>query len=434
VTAILRTLLLNELKRPEVTYSLGGEPTVTVLPPDPESPNSGAQDLDRLNLFLFQTTPNLGWRNVDLPSFNSRGDRTSNPPLAIDLHYLLTAYSKQSLHAEIMLGYAMRLLHETPVLPRDKIRSVLNNLAQAAGATALERVLVRSQLAEQVEQIKITPQPLNTEEMSKLWSAIQTQYRPTVAYHVSVVLIDSQYSTKSALPVLERNIDVAPFRQPVIETVQSAEGANQPIELGSTIVIRGQRLQAEQVRMRLGAAETVLPRASVTDTEINLPLAAPALPDADTVLRAGVQPVQVIHDLILGTPGDPHRGFESNVAAMVLRPLIVRRADRTYQIDPATPQRDDQGDLPLLEIRLSPIVGSNQRVILLLNELSRDRAFSIPATRRDSDTVVITFQLPNTLPAGTYLLRVQVDGAESRLEFDPSANQFTAPTLTIPPP
>ncbi len=37
-------------------------------------------------------------------------------------------------------------------------------------------------------------------------------------------------------------------------------------------------------------------------------------------LRAGVQGVQVIHRTLLGQPPTPHRGFESNAAAFVLRP------------------------------------------------------------------------------------------------------------------
>ena len=48
----------------------------------------------------------------------------SNPPLALNnLHYLLSAYSGGDLHAEILLGYAMQLLHEMPVLTRAAIRT-----------------------------------------------------------------------------------------------------------------------------------------------------------------------------------------------------------------------------------------------------------------------------------------------------------------------
>ena len=76
---------------------------------------------DRINLFLFQATENAGWRNYGLPARAANGDRISNPPLALDLSYLLTAYGSGPLHAEALLGYAMFVLHEMPVLTRDAI-------------------------------------------------------------------------------------------------------------------------------------------------------------------------------------------------------------------------------------------------------------------------------------------------------------------------
>jgi len=124
VTAVLRDLLNNGLVDHDVTGSLGGNVTVSALPPDRIRIGDGLEQ-SQLNLFMYQVTPNAGWRNVALPSRDSRGDRTSNPPLALDLHYLLTAYGAQEFHADILLGYAMQALHETPVLSRDAIRRAL---------------------------------------------------------------------------------------------------------------------------------------------------------------------------------------------------------------------------------------------------------------------------------------------------------------------
>ncbi|NEQ22339.1 MAG: DUF4255 domain-containing protein, partial [Microcoleus sp. SIO2G3] len=164
VTAVIQNLLENGLVQQDIATSLGGRPEVTVVSPSLESAN-GSAPKDRLNLFLYQTTPNSGWRNVGMPSRNSEGDRISNPPLALDLHYLLTAYSQEAIHAEIMLGYAMQILHEMPFLPRDRIRSILRDLA--TNSRPAFRALTRADLAEQVEQVKITPIAMSTEEMSK---------------------------------------------------------------------------------------------------------------------------------------------------------------------------------------------------------------------------------------------------------------------------
>src|SRR5262249_36485755 len=152
------------------------------------------------------------------------GQRISNPPLALDLHYLLMAYGALEFHSEILLGYGMQLLHETPVLTRDAIRRSLAPPTPVGGGAGLPpEVPARftSELADQVELIKIAPENLNTEEISRMWTAFQSHYRPNAAYHVSVVLIESRRSTKSALPVRARAVYVVPFNQPVIEQIKS---------------------------------------------------------------------------------------------------------------------------------------------------------------------------------------------------------------------
>ena len=169
VTAVLRDLLNNGLIDQDMTGTIGGNVSVTALPPDRIDVGEN-REKSQLNLFLYQVTPNQGWRNVGLPSRDARGDRVANPPLALDLHYLLTAYGEQEFHGEILLGYAMHTLHETPVLARDAIRLALGAPPPVIGSVLppAQRSLVAAELADQIEQIKITPQSLSTEEMSRL--------------------------------------------------------------------------------------------------------------------------------------------------------------------------------------------------------------------------------------------------------------------------
>ncbi|MGB5712370.1 MAG: hypothetical protein WBM44_15840, partial [Waterburya sp.] len=127
-------------------------------------------------------------------------------------------------------------------------------------------------------------------------------------------------------------------------------------------------------------------------------------------------------------------GFvESNIAAFILRPAI------TGEVTVAT----DPNNGNVLTVPVSPIVGSNQRVILLLNQLptgdSADanlRAYTFVAPSRDADTSAIAIPVFN-VQAGEYLIRLQVDGAESLLTVDsdpdsPTFNQYIEPTVTIP--
>ena len=122
--------------------------------------------MPQLNIFLYHVASNAGWGNTDLPSRDTQGNRMTNPPLALDLFYLLSAYGKSDFDGEILLGYAMQMLHETPVLPRAAIRTAL-------GSAAPPGPLAASDLADQIEQIKITPQLMNIEEVWKLWTALQ---------------------------------------------------------------------------------------------------------------------------------------------------------------------------------------------------------------------------------------------------------------------
>ena len=125
VTYVLKDLLNDGLINQNVSAATGGLVKVTALPPDLLLEGT-ADKGSKLNLFMYQATPNQGWRNAGLPSRDSRGNRTANPPLALDLHYLLTAFSSEELHAEILLGYGMLLLHEHPVLTRTAIETALN--------------------------------------------------------------------------------------------------------------------------------------------------------------------------------------------------------------------------------------------------------------------------------------------------------------------
>src|SRR5688500_6566103 len=107
VTAVLKDLLNNGVINHHLTTITGAEVAVSALPPDRVDALDAnvSERKSRLNLFLYQVTPHAGWRNVGLPSRDSRGERVANPPLPLDLHYLLSAYGAEEMHAEVLLGY-----------------------------------------------------------------------------------------------------------------------------------------------------------------------------------------------------------------------------------------------------------------------------------------------------------------------------------------
>ena len=118
--------------------------------------------------------------------------RLKNPPLALDLHYLLTAYGSEDWEAEALLGYALLILHENPVLTRNDISTAIAKLPTNDPGNPLSTPLGTVGLADQIEMLKITPATLGREEMAWLWTALKADYRPTFPFQVSVVLIRSQ--------------------------------------------------------------------------------------------------------------------------------------------------------------------------------------------------------------------------------------------------
>jgi len=445
VTAVLKDLLNNGVIDHQLS-GMVGEVAVSALPPD-RLLVAGQAETSRINLFMYHVTTNQGWRNAALPSRNADGDRTSNPPLGLNLHYLLSTYGANEFDAEVLLGYAMQLLHETPVLTRESIRRTLAPASPVNGAAlpAPHNALVASELADQVEQIRVVPETMSLEEVSKLWTAIQSHYRPTAAYQASVVLIESRRSARSALPVAndKRRIYVVPFRFPAIDDVVSTLGDRAPIAVGSTIAIRGRDLLGDITVVNLHGVEIALP-AAATAARIELALTSP-LPAG---LYAGVKGVQVVHRIAMGEPPVDHRGTESNVAAFVLRPTITNG----FVIPPSdligvvsSTETIDGNVVQLragaLRIAFDPRVGRDQRVTLLLNEINvppgsatHAYTFNVPASNGlaigipDTGDIQIPF---SRVVAGTYLVRVQVDGAESVLRQDASG-LFVEPRVVLP--
>jgi len=369
-----------------------GSIQVTTLPLDK------ARDKDangnQVNLFLYLTALNPAWRNQDLPR-QARPGEISTPALALDLYYLLTAYAENNneLTSEFLLARAMRAMHDNALLmPAD-----------------LSSALAASDLHDQIERVRTTAQPLSLEEMSKLWMTFQTPYRLSVAYQVSVVLIESSRRKRTALPVRAPNLYLSTFRRPILESIDP-----QVVLPGDAVTIAGQNLDIDALKVRFG---TILQNPT-SATPLKLVATVPA------GLRAGVSTVQVVQELLLGTPpvAHPGAGFSSNLVAFVVAPKIMTAAPITVA---------GGADLALT---VSPPVGVEQRVELLVG----DRSIPLPA--RDVNAPVTTsnlsFPIPATIPAGAYLLRVQVDGADSPLDVDTNPasatfNQFIGPTVTI---
>jgi hypothetical protein len=399
VSAVLRNVLDNGLI--DAMPAIGAPVKVTVKAPDLITLDD-PQFTPQLNLFLYRVSMNPGWRNADLPSRDSGGRRVTNPPLALDLHYLLTAYGKEDLHAEILLGYGMHLLHERPFLDRATIRKALS--LSPLDPTILPdafRTPPNAGLADQFETVKITWEPMDIEAISKLWSAIQSRYRPSAAYQVSVVLIEGQNPASDPLPVLRRTVTVTPslvVPYPAIDSVAAPDGT-QIAELGEQVVLAGHNLAGTGVTVTLGhrllGAPHELTFAANTDPS-RLTFTLPAAESAGQVWPAGVWSVSVT----LTPPGDPD-ARTTNTAALLLAP----RPDAATAVvtrDPITQQVTVTTD----------VVPQVQPEQVATVSLGAAQATVGPRTLPESQVQATTAPIP---PSPGVMLRLRVDGVDSRI-------------------
>ena len=415
VSAVLKDLLDSGLIDHQVTDALGAGVLVSSLAPD-VVPIDGPEP--RLNLFLHQVTHNTAWRNVDLPSRNPSGHCVSNPPLALDLHYLLTAYGIAELQAEVLLGYGMQLLHENPVLSRAAIRAALNpSPVSGALLPSVYQALRSADLAEQVEMLKITPLAMNGEEMSRLWSALTAPYRPTFAFQVSVVLIEQATPAISPLPVLtrgrriaglvsgeerEEGVIVTPGLVPPYPTLESALAAAHvtpsTLQLGDVVKVRGHHLagtnRAVVLRNDHFRVEQAITVADGTDElSFVFDLSASNLP-AD--LPVGIYQLE----LRVRRSGETEPRT-SNPLPVALAPAIM--------FPPIEIARSVANVLSLT-IACQPDVRVGQKVTLLMD--TRE-ALPLPLT---TTPPTLRFEFTDAPPAGGTpppLLRLKVDGIES---------------------
>lgn len=384
----------------------------------PEEP--GALADPSVYLYLYQVTVNGALRNSDLPTRSSDGRLQQKPQVALDLHYLIVFYGDDTeLEAQRMLGAVMSSLHAQPVLGKVQIQNALDALT-LLGKTYLDG----SDLAEAVEQVKLTPVSLSLEENSKLWSVLlQTRHALSVAYQASVVLIESEDTPQQALPVSERGVTGIPFNQPLIEQIRVLNDEDevlpihQPIEAGATLLIKGKRLQGRITRVFIDDKE--MTGASIADSEIRL-----KLPNANaSSLRAGIKSLQVVHSIMLNEPPVEHDFSSSNVFPFALRPTIA-----TVIMQGAA-----------IQIQFITRVGKSQRVFLILNELNnpKPKSYRLNAPKDNgvtdpvTETDVIDFPAAGIVGSGTYLVRVQVDGAESMLQ-KAGDGKYDQPRVTVP--
>jgi Pvc16 N-terminal domain len=383
VTATLKMMIQAEVSKDPVVA--GGK--VTALPPDKARTNSGG---NQVNLFLFRTSIDPAWRNMDPPGM--RPGENGQPPLPLVLTYLITAYgdADDEILGHRLLGIAMGVLNDQPILSRQDIADI-KAPDPAAG----------SDLDKQVESVRITPDPRSQDEISRMWTTFGTGYRLSVSYDAAVLLIDRTQAAIAPLPVLERGAgDTGPTATvtfpPQIDMVlpPGPWGAARP---GDVVTLVGRNLAAasaiQVTGMRLAAPVSLQPQPG-PDGALSLQIPDPASAPAGTpTLPAGTVALAPMFDAGIGAP------VPGPQAPLALAPTITNNAQLKAKLDA-------QGNATVT-VTCQPAVQPGQTVALVVGQQVVPGASPVAASNQ------LSFDLTGLTKKTTYALRLRVDSVDS---------------------
>lgn len=239
VSESLRNLLVGEMQ-------LSPAVDVTILAPDEGGGNR------RINLFLYQVQENPTFKNMDWRLKPGSANVLVPPPLSLNLFYLMTPYAQNdpqtgNATAHAILGEAMRVFYENPVVPQEYL------------ADGLETIQ---------EQIQIIQNTLDMEELARVWGTFTQPFRLSVLYQISVVQIDALPASERQMPPRVRQVGApevgAAFSPPVVNSITPLSGA-----VGTTIRIQGQYLSGWQASVKM-MRRTILNAQELTEDEFTV--------------------------------------------------------------------------------------------------------------------------------------------------------------------
>ncbi len=120
-----------------------------------------------LTLFLYGITQATEARSPTTPGIHGGAPA----PLALELHYLLTAWADDAVMEQSVLTWAMRAIEMHPVLDS-------STLSADAGWAASDVV-------------QIVAEELSLDEMARIWGSLSPKYRLSVGYVARAVRVDT---------------------------------------------------------------------------------------------------------------------------------------------------------------------------------------------------------------------------------------------------
>jgi len=144
---------------------------------------------DGISLHLYRVTIGSG-RNQQ-PRLGLDGLRY-RPSLPVDLHYLLTAWAATPMRQQRMLGWALRVIEDTSVLPS----GVLNHHGPEGDVFAA------------AESVEVVWENLAVENWFSIWHGLRSK-QPSATYVARMVMLDSDIAIGEYPDVQTRELVMA---------------------------------------------------------------------------------------------------------------------------------------------------------------------------------------------------------------------------------
>ena len=126
-----------------------------------------------ISLFLYRIAVNTSRRN--LPPTTGPDGRRFRPPIPLDLYYIATAWAPTAVRQQRLLGWAIRLLEDVPILPT----GLLNNFGP------------EPEIFQPGETVEIVLDSLTLQDLNNFWGVSKASLQLSVGYIARMLHIQS---------------------------------------------------------------------------------------------------------------------------------------------------------------------------------------------------------------------------------------------------
>src|SRR4051794_7305478 len=144
-------------------------------------------DKSSLSMYLYHVGINASRRTA--PDTWGADGRRHSPILPLDLHYLMTAWAKDAATQQRLLGWAMRVVQDTPTLPAGLLNAGDEGDVFGPGET-----------------VEVVWETLSPRDLYDIWDVARRHQQLSAAYVARVIEIDSLLETHDAPLVQTREL------------------------------------------------------------------------------------------------------------------------------------------------------------------------------------------------------------------------------------